>query len=293
MFPFNSAAEVELWTVSLVLLSALLHATWNALAKSSGDPLANIAVVTLTCGGMGLLCLPFVPRPEGETIRWLMISMTIHSVYLFSLVRMYRLGDLSQVYPIARGLAPLGVAVLAAAWAGESLTPLQGAGLLLASVAIVVLSGVWPWHGAPGGSRGAVSTALLVAALIGSYTYIDGRGVRSVSAPMDYIAWSLVATAVPIGILLPLIRGRRTLASLRTAGLRAVGGGVMGGAGYAIVLWAISRTTMASVASLRESSVLFAALIGTRMLGEPFGRRRVVASALLVLGLILVQVGKS
>jgi drug/metabolite transporter (DMT)-like permease len=286
----------EILTVGLVLFSAVLHAGWNALAKSSGDPLANIAIVTGTCGALGLGALPFAAQPSAETARWLVFSVATHAVYMFALVRMYRLGDLSQVYPIARGLAPLGVALLAAIWAGEALAPWQLVGLFLASVAIVLLSGVasrrTSTRAARRASREAVWTAVLVAALIGTYTYLDGRGVRSVATPIDFIAWSFVLNAIPIGIALPILRGRKTGAALRSAGLLAVGGGFMGAIGYGIVLWAMSRTTMASVASLRESSVLFAALIGTQMLGEPFGRRRIWASALLVLGLILVQAGK-
>lgn len=280
----------EVVTVSLVLLSAVLHASWNALAKSSGDQLANIAIVTATGGTLSLFFLPRVPFPDAETGTWLFASSVTHYAYHLALVRMYRLGDLSQVYPIARGLAPLGVAFLAAVWAGEALTPFQLAGLALASVAIISLSGVAARRASPRTGQGAVGTAVFVAALIGTYTFIDGRGVRSVAEPGSYIAWSFFVDSVPIVLTLFYLRGRKTGAALRSAGWRAVGGGLMGTTGYVIVLWAMSRTTMASVASLRESSVLFAAIIGTQILREPFGRRRMWASAALVIGLALVQI---
>jgi drug/metabolite transporter (DMT)-like permease len=134
--------------------------------------------------------------------------------------------------------------------------------------------------------------ALVTAFMIGGYTYVDGRGVRLVQRTESYIAWSFLLGSVPIVLTTWRVRGRAGLEALRSGGLHAFGGGVMATLGYGIVLWAMSRTTMASVASLRESSVLFAALIGTQMLGEPFGRRRLLAAVTLVVGLVLVQIGK-
>jgi len=287
MIPEISA---EALTIGLVLLAAVLHASWNALAKASNDPLVNVAVVT---GVGGLIAFPtlFVfPFPSSETWRWLATSAVLHFVYQLSLVRMYQLGDLSQVYPIARGLAPLGVAALAALGAGEMLSPAQMVGLGLASIAIMSLSGL----GSRGpSSRGAVGMAVVTAILIGLYTYCDGRGVRTVEQPQYFMGWSFFLGALPMTTTTMIVRGRSGLVSLRAGGVQAVLGGVMGTIGYMIVLWAMSRTTMASVASLRESSVLFAAIIGTRLLGEPFGGRRVVAALMLVIGLVLVQVAKA
>ena len=273
-------------TVGLVLLAAVLHASWNALVKASGDPLINIAIVT----GVGGLCsIPWLflsPFPQAETWTWLIASAVVHYAYQLSLVRMYRLGDLSQVYPIARGLAPLGVGILAAVGAGEALAPLQALGLTLASVAIIGLSGFGSRLPA---ARGAVPMALVTAGLIGLYTFSDGRGVRSVAQPIDFIGWSFFLGSVPMVATTVILRGRKGFVAARRGGAQALFGGVMATAGYGIVLWAMSRAPMASVASLRESSVLFAAILGTKFLGEPFGTRRVIAALALVIGLVLVQ----
>ena len=124
------------FTIALVLLAALLHASWNALVKSGGDPFVNIAVVTAT-GGIAAIPFLFVyPLPSGETWKWLCCSAVIHFVYQLGLARMYRLGELSQVYPIARGLAPLGVATLGAFFAGEWLAWPQILGLVICATAI-------------------------------------------------------------------------------------------------------------------------------------------------------------
>jgi len=283
----SDPSRTDGWTIGLVLLAALLHASWNALTKASRDPLVNVAIVTGTGGLLSLPLLFLLPWPGPATWPWLIASAVLHYAYQLALVRTYRVGDLSQVYPIARGLAPLGVAVLAAGWAAEPLSPVQLLGLAVAAGAIMALSGV----GVRGSStRGAVGMAVLTAALIGAYTFSDGSGVRSVEAPIDYIAWGFFLGSVPICLTTAWIRGRAGLATLRRDGALAFGGGLMATLAYAIALWALSRTTMAGVASLRESSVLFAALLGHRLLREPFGARRMIAAFFLVIGLVLVQI---
>jgi drug/metabolite transporter (DMT)-like permease len=273
-------------TIGLILLSAVLHASWNALSKASGDPLISITIITATGGLCGLPLMIWFPLPGSETWKWLLLSGCIHYAYQLSLIRTYQLGDLSQVYPIARGLAPLGVACLAAFGAGEILEPGQILGLALAALAIISLGAA---RTAGASSRRAVWMAVLTALLIGSYTYSDGRGVRSVDHIATFIGWSFFIGSVPMVLTTIFLRGSKTIVGLRRHGLHSVAGGLMATFGYTIALWALSRAPMATVASLRESSVLFAAILGTRVLGESFGRRRIVSALVLVVGLVLVQ----
>jgi drug/metabolite transporter (DMT)-like permease len=274
-------------TMGLILLAALLHASWNALSKAGGDPLISITVVSATGGFCAIPLILWLPLPGPETWKWLGVSACIHYVYQLALVRTYQLGDLSQVYPIARGLAPLGVACLAAIGSKEYLEPGQLVGLALASGAIISL-GV---AGSGGRStKRPVAMAVLTAVLIGLYTYTDARGVRSVDNAAHFIGWSFFLGSVPMVLTTVVLRWSTGMEPLRRLGLRGVGGGLMATVGYTIALWALSRAPMASVASLRESSVLFAAIFGTRLLGESFGRRRIVSACFLVVGLFLVQV---
>lgn len=273
-------------TIGLILVSALLHASWNALSKASGDPLISITIVSTTGGLCSLPLMIWFPFPGPETWTWLLLSGCIHYAYQLSLIRTYQLGDLSQVYPIARGLAPLGVACLAAFGAGEILEPGQIIGLALAALAIVSLGTA---RVGTTSARSAVWMAVLTALLIGSYTYSDGRGVRSVDHVGIFIGWSFFIGSVPMLLTTIFVRRSGTWMGLRQHVLHSVAGGLMATFGYTIALWALSRAPMASVASLRESSVLFAAILGTRVLGEPFGRRRVVSALVLVVGLVLVQ----
>ncbi len=275
----------ELGLAVLVLGAAFLHAIWNALTKGASDPLLGMTVVSCAgalCAGTATFFLPF---PDPACWPFLAASTLVHVVYQLVLVRGYTLGDLSQVYPIARGLAPLGVALLAAVAAAEVPTPLQALGLLLASTSIVSIG----WRGR-GASTAAVSMAVLTSVLIASYTAIDGLGVRRAGLAWSYAAWDLFLYAIPIALITAGLRWGRIAPFLRAEGLRTAGGGVMAVTGYSIVLFAMSRTEMAVVASLRESSVVFAAWLGVRMLGEPFGRQRLLASVALVVGLVLVAV---
>jgi len=274
-------------TIGLILLAALLHASWNALSKAGGDPLISITVVTGTGGLCAIPLILWLPLPGAETWKWLIVSACIHYVYQLALVRTYQLGDLSQVYPIARGLAPVGVACLAAIGSDEFLEPGQLVGLALASGAIVSL-GIAGTHGQS--TKRAVAMAVLTAVLIGSYTYTDARGVRSVESVEYFIGWSFFLGSVPMVVTTAILRWSTGLASLRRLGLHGVGGGLMATIGYTIALWALARIPMASVASLRESSVLFAAILGTRLLGESLGRRRVISAFVLVVGLVMVQI---
>ena len=273
--------------LGLVLLAAVLHASWNALTKASRDPLLNMTVVSASGGLAAAAAIPFLPLPAAAAWPYLGVSIVLHFAYHLSLVRSYGLGDLSQVYPIARGLAPLGVAALAAALAEEVPAPRQVAGLLLASGAITSLG----WIGrSQRSSTAAVTSALATAAFISGYTVVDGQGVRSAGNPLSYIAWLMFLDTFPI-LAFALARRRARLgAFLRAEGPRAACGGLMALLGYGIVLWATTRASMAPVAALRETSVVFAALLGARLLREPFGTRRLLASAALALGLALVQV---
>jgi drug/metabolite transporter (DMT)-like permease len=281
------------WSVALlVLLAALLHASWNAITKAGRDPLLTLWIVTSTGGVLVAVGLFFVDFPPRAAWPYLAGSVAIHFVYQLFLVTAYRLGDLSQVYPIARGLSPCVVAALAAAIAGERLAPLQLAGLALVSLGIASLSvfasGATPT--AVPSSRGrAVAASLATGCLIGAYTFVDGQGVRLSRSPFDFIAWSFFLDALPITAVVWSTRRRALGRFFRTEATRAVGGGVMATLAYAIVLWALSQGGMAQVSALRETSVIIAAAIGTRLLREPFGARRVLAAAVVAAGVVLLQ----
>jgi drug/metabolite transporter (DMT)-like permease len=274
--------------IGLLLLAAIIHASWNALNKASRDPLLSMMTLTAS-GGLAAGCLiPFVPPLDPAAWPWLATSALLHFVYQLSLVSAYRLGDLSQVYPIARGVAPIGVALLAAITAHEVPSPLGAIGLAIAAGAIMSLAIV---GGRGISSHRAVLAALQTALIISLYTVVDGHGVRSTPTGLSYIVWMSFVDCFPI-IAVALIRRRgQVLDFLRSDGPRNIAGGMLATLGYSIVMAAMAHGAMASVAALRETSVIFAALIGTRLLGEPFGGLRILASITLAGGLVMLQTG--
>ncbi|MEX2205226.1 MAG: EamA family transporter [Myxococcota bacterium] len=275
---------------ALVLLAAVMHAGWNAVTKSSPDRTLTLGLVLGTSAVFGLVACWFVPIPAPASHPFLLVSACFHLLYQIFLLQAYRFGDLSHVYPIARGLAPVLVALFAALFAAEAPDGIQALGLGVASASITSLA-LEPRTLGPGVTRSVVA-ALVTAAMIGTYTFLDGQGVRRAGDAYAYIAWNLWLTSLPFCLFVLLRRRARLAAILRTSeGLKGIVGGITAMVGYAIVLWAMDRGAMASVAALRETSVVFAALIGTMLLGEAFGARRILAALGVALGVILLQSG--
>lgn len=270
----------------LVLLSALLHAGWNALAKSRGDKLMVFAVTWTTGGILAAVALPLLAPMAPAGWPYAVASAAIHNGYFFFLMRAYENGDLGQVYPLARGTGPLLVAGLTATLAVEMPTPGGLAGILLVSAGIASLA--FAGRRLPGDGKG-MALALVTALFIAAYTLCDGLGVRAAGAPLTYAAWLFVLSAVPFVAATAVVRRRTLEPDLCAAWRSGVAAGALSLVAYAVVLYAMSRGAIAYVAALRETSVLFAALIGTLALGEPFGRRRIVAATVIAAGLVVLQ----
>ncbi len=290
--------------IVLLLAAALMHATWNALLKSdTGDRLATFGIIMLTGSLVSLPFVFFLPFPPKTAWMWLGASVVIHNFYYYFLLKAYATGDLSHTYPIARGLGPLLVAIFSGRLLGEYLRFQDGAGVALVSLAIIALAA--PQRGAGGEllsaarrgqHRRATMYAVLTGITIAGYLFSDGLGVRA-SGPgfehkMSYIAWLNVCEG-PWLICVALYLRPLTVAAFLRRGPRGWWRGAAGGAvatlGYAIAIWALAAGPIAHVAAVRESSVLFAAAMGALLLGEPFGRRRIVAAAVIVCGLVLMN----
>jgi len=277
---------VEPLVFALVLLAAALHAAWNALVKLGGDPFVRLAMVNLAGGVCALPLLPFAGLPTPASWPYLLGSIVAHHAYYLALAYGYRFGDLSHVYPIARGSAPPLVALGAWLFAGELPAAAGVVAVLLVCAGITSLA-------FDRGNRQVASAPVLwglaTGAAIAAYTVFDGLGGRASGAVVAYILWLFVLDAVPFTLLVAWRRRRR----LRAEIARNWRGGTLGGAlsfgAYALVIWAMSLGPMAPVSALRETSVIMAAWLGTRVLGEPFGRRRLKAAATVVAGVILLQ----
>jgi drug/metabolite transporter (DMT)-like permease len=273
--------------VALVLLAALLHACWNAVVKSDSDRLVSMGLVMLAGALLGLAVVPFVPFPDPVAWPYLAASVLIHNFYYFFLLKAYRWGDLSHVYPISRGLGPLLVALASGRLIGEHLAPHEIGGVVLVSFGIASLAF---GHGLPRGKEWRpVIYAVLTGVTISAYTIADGLGARHAGNALSYIAWLNVVEGPWVFLLAVALRRGGIVLYLRRSWWRGFAGGIVATCAYGIAIWALSLGAMAHVAALRETSVIFAAAIGAILLHEGFGYRRIVAAAIVAAGLVLMN----
>ena len=279
--------EISSTVMLAVLAAAILHAAWNALLKASPDKdLASIGQA-IARGVIALLLVPFVAGPAPASWPWIVASVIVHIAYFWLLAGAYRWGDLSFSYPIMRGGAPAIVAIVGVVLFSEYLPWAETAAVVLICVAVLAFAG-GP-RGAAATQRRALAFALGNAMVIACYTLIDARGVRLSGAPVGYALWfflgnSVVQLSIGVGG-----RGRETFRYLRRHAAQAALGGLFTIGAYGTALWAMTQAPVALVAALRETSVVFAALIGALFLGEPLTRRRALATALVLGGLMLLR----
>ncbi|MGW7657591.1 EamA family transporter [Streptomyces asiaticus] len=283
-----------------VLIAAVTHASWNAIAHGIRDQLLAFTLV----GGGGALCglalLPFAPLPAADAWPYLLASAAIHVVYQLLLMRSFHLGDFGQMYPIARGTAPLVVTVAAAVFVGERPDHWQAAGIAVASAGLV---GVALWgvrgsrhaEGEGNGERGggapqwlALTAAIATGLSIAAYTVVDGLGVRASGSPPGYIAWLMILEGFAIPLCALAIRRGALLRQLRPVAARGLLGGLLSVCAYGLVLWAQTRAELAPIAALRESSIIVGAAIGALFFKERFGGPRIAAAGLMVAGIGLM-----
>ena len=282
--------------VGLLLAAALMHASWNALLKADrSDRLATFGVIMTTGTLMGVCAVPFLPWIEPGAWKFLATSVIVHVAYYTFLLKAYSYGDLSHTYPIARGMGPLLVALVSGQLIGEHLRAQDIVGVVLLSFGLIALAiPLKPGSGAAKGRHGlATLFAMLTGVTIAAYIIADGMGVRAAGPDFEhrlaYIAWLCVLEGPWLLVFAAIMRPETIWSHLRCNWWRGVIGGLIANTGYGIAIYALVLGPMAHVAALRETSVLFGALMGTLLLGEPFGLRRVAAAFVIVSGLVLMN----
>ena len=281
------------WPVMLaVLCGAALHAGWNALVKSAGDKAVDTALMHFLAAWIALPLLLLVGLPQAASWPFIAASLVIHIGYYIALAGAYEHGELGMTYPIMRGFAPLLVALASGALIGESPTPAAWLGVIGITLGVAMVGLAHPGEALH--HRKALAFAFANAAIIAVYTVVDGLGVRTEVAAggsaWRYVLILFVLDGLPYPLLVWLRRSpaqrREIVAYARGRWPLAALGGAASMASYAIALWAMTMAPVASVAALRETSVLFAALLGTWLLGEKFGLQRALGTAVVVLGVI-------
>lgn len=268
----------------LVLTAAFLHAFWNAVVKGANDKTIILGMIALGHVVPGVVVMMIAPMPDLSSVPYLLASVIIHWIYFYLLNVAYRLGDLSLIYPIARGLAPVLVAVGAQVWLGESLPLFAWLGVLTVSAGILVLTrdvitGALPTAG--------LAAALAIGVIVASYTLIDGVGARLSGHAISYIGW-LFCTKILIVIYVFSTRMDRVRAVSHRTLIIGFLGGLVSSAAYGLVIYAKTIAPLGIVSALRETSVIFAAMIGVMWFGEGPKQQRIIAALIVCGGVILI-----
>ncbi len=270
-----------------VLFAAFLHASWNAVIKVGSDKLRAMFVMSSAQGLMGLAIALTLPFPGREMWPWLVFSMVFHSAYKAFLTLAYERGDLSRVYPIARGTAPLLVAVIGFLILGERLQSRDVVAILLVGAGILLMGrGVF----AHGESRALLPFALASASMTAGYSLVDGSGARVSGQPGQFVAWMFLLDGMLFATWAIWHRGHVVVSRDWPSWRAGIVAGAASYGAYAIIVWAMARAPIALVAALRESSVLFAVLLGLVLLRERPDRGKLLAAVLIVAGVVVIRI---
>jgi drug/metabolite transporter (DMT)-like permease len=289
----TDSAHLSSGVLAAVLGAAALHALWNSLVKSAGDKFLSSAIVALWCGVAAVAAALVLPRPADAAMPFIIASAIIHIVYFMLVGQLYRSADLSVAYPIMRGLAPLIAAVIALVTLGEAPGPIASLGVAALVVGVLAMGASGFAHGRI--NRPTILVALANSAVIAIYSVIDGQGARlsgtGSAFAFAYNSWADALTALAYLPIILCLRGRAAANAFAAGWRRGLIGGLAAFFGYAIVVWAMTRAPIAAVAALRETSVVFAAIIGVVALGEPFHAQRAIAVLVILAGIILLRIG--
>lgn len=269
-----------------VLGAAFLHAGWNALIKLGAERFTGMALFTVAQGAIGLAVIAARPWPVAEAWPWLVASGLTHAAYKGFLVLAYGAGDLSRVYPISRGAAPLMVLAVSAAVLAEPIAPAARLGIVVLGGGILLMA-----RGAlrAGEARRLVPLALATALTTACYTLVDGLGARVSGDAVGYVGWLFVIDAAVFATAVALARGRGAFRARPRDWALGAAGASASYLAYAIAVWAMTVAPLALVAALRETSILFAVIIGWLAFGERMDRNKAAAAALIVAGVALTR----
>lgn len=268
----------------ILLFAALLHASWNAIVKASGDKMYAAINVSGSAAVIALLLLPFAPQPTLASAPYLLLSSALQVVYTVLVAKTYQVSDMSQTYPLMRGTAPLLVAIVSVVFLGDRLSPLAWSGIGVICLAILAMA----YNGRASSRRGVV-LALINACFIAGYTLVDGTGVRLSGSALGYTLWSFLMNGSCLLGWATIARRHEVSRYLRQHWHKGLLGGISTMGSYGLALWAMTQAPLAVVAALRETSILFGALIAFVLLKERVIPLRIAAACGIAAGAILLR----
>ena len=274
-----------------VIVAAALHASWNALAKKGGDKQLSMAAVVLGHAPLAIIVLPFAPLPAEASLPFLLAGIGLHFGYQLFLVQSYRVGDLTHVYPIARGAAPLLVALISVSFLGVELARSEIIAVLIIGAGIISL-GLVRQHG---GMRNlpAGGLALVTGCFIAGYSLIDGMGARIAGTALGFYCWLTLGNALLFAAYLQIVRPGLIMTIPSKATWTFAFGGSASFVAYALVIWSFTQAPIALVTALRETSIVFALAIGVFFLREKLDVAKLVSTFITLIGAGLLRLSKS
>lgn len=269
-----------------VLAAAFLHAVWNALLRVGTSRVAAMMVLSAGQGVIGLVITMSREWPSAEVWPWIIASGLIHTGYQTFLSFAYEHGDLSRVYPLARGSAPLITLIIGWLWLSETISPTATAGVLVLGTGILLLArGVWT----SGESRRMLPYAFGSACATAGYTLTDGLGARLSGDPVTYLGWVMLVAGIVFATVMFGLRGKSSIPTAPRVWLMGSLGAVASYGAYAVVVWAMTQAPIALVAALRESSILFAVLIGWLVFQERMTPAKALSAVMIACGVLLMR----
>ncbi|MCA8869805.1 MAG: EamA family transporter [Rhodobacteraceae bacterium] len=278
---------MSLFVFLTVMTAAMLHALWNVLVKGGADKRLGMAAVVLGHLPLALVALAIVPAPAPASYPYLFAGIGLHAGYQFFLLNSYRIGDLTQVYPIARGSAPLLVALVSVGFLGVRLQAVELLAVLIIGAGIISMSLVRQNDGLK--NHRAAVLAFLTGCFIASYSLVDGLGARLAGTSLGFYAWLGIGNAVIFAVYLLATSPRTLLAVPKQGKWVFLFGGAASFTAYSLVIWAFTQAPIALVTGLRETSIIFALLLGVFFLGERMDLAKLVATFTTLFGAALLR----
>jgi drug/metabolite transporter (DMT)-like permease len=275
---------MPLTVFAVIILAALLHASWNAIVKAAPNKLLTTIMVATAAAGISVALIPFLTEPSPSSFPYAVASALLQIIYFLLLARTYHVADMSQVYPLMRGTAPLIVAIVSTFQMDDALSPFAWIGLTAICLGIFIIA-----LGSSLKDRRGMRLALLNALVIAGYTLIDGLGVRKSAAPAAYTLWVFLLTGAPLALWAISARRSTFVPYVGRHWRLGIAGGIGTTASYGLALWAMTVAPIAVVAALRETSILFATLIAGFVLREPIGPRRVISACIIAGGAAILR----
>jgi drug/metabolite transporter (DMT)-like permease len=276
-------------TIVLMLLAGLLHASWHSLVKYGGDQILVLAGMGLVAAAAAACALPLLPLPAAPVWPVIAGSVVLHVGYKLALARSYTFGDLGQAYPMARGLVPLFSTAIAFAALSQAPSTIQMLGIALVSAGLIWLA----THSIRGGVDRRLFLAAIAAGLtVAGYSVVDAYGTRRNGDWMSFTAWLIVCDALTFAALVSCFKGRRLWVELWRHRTRMLISGGLGLLSFSVFLWALSHSPVGAISALRESSVLFATVLGIVAYRERASAHKIAAAALIVTGLVVIATAR-